>query len=549
MLKHKTALLSNVNMDFTVRMLKKEVSVYEPEGYGNELGTLMNPESSYYAFGAEATFLILDLAELLGHEMEPSRAEALAGTWFHSFENAMKDETVYYISDAYLWCPEEAVFYDSGRKQALEHIWQKGLEALAERHGNVRILPYRRMIEKLGEENAFSRKMWYMGRIPLSAKAQERLCGLVLEKLRTEYGTPKKVLALDLDNTLWGGLAGEAEHTPVVLSDDRRGLAYKNLQRVILQMQRQGVLLAIISKNNEEDALHILENHPHMVLRPECFAAIRINWKPKNENLLEIAEELNLGTDSFVFWDDSVQERQLIKETIPQAAVPDFPENPELLAEAMGDIYRKYFDKPVLTGEDLQKTRQYAQNAKRSRLRETASSFDEFLKQLQIVLHREDPAENQERLGQLLNKTNQFNLTSNRFTPQQLSQMLKSNQKRIYLYRVTDRFGDNGLTAAAIADISRKTPVITDFVMSCRIMGRNIEYAIIEDIERDLKDQGFSSLQGIYAPTAKNKPVAELYDRLGYGLAAEEQGRLIYETTLPSRAKRVYYVKKEGMDT
>ena len=549
MLKHKTALLSNVNMDFTVRMLKKEVSVYEPEGYGNELGTLMNPESSYYAFGAETTFPILDLAELLGHEMEPSRAEALAGTWFHSFENAMKDETVYYISDAYLWCPEEAVFYDSGRKQALEHIWQKGLEALAERHGNVRILPYRRMIEKLGEENAFSRKMWYMGRIPLSAKAQERLCGLVLEKLRTEYGTPKKVLALDLDNTLWGGLAGEAEHTPVVLSDDRRGLAYKNLQRVILQMQRQGVLLAIISKNNEEDALHILENHPHMVLRPECFAAIRINWKPKNENLLEIAEELNLGTDSFVFWDDSVQERQLIKETIPQAAVPDFPENPELLAEAMGDIYRKYFDKPVLTGEDLQKTRQYAQNAKRSRLRETASSFDEFLKQLQIVLHREDPAENQERLGQLLNKTNQFNLTSNRFTPQQLSQMLKSNQKRIYLYRVTDRFGDNGLTAAAIADISRKTPVITDFVMSCRIMGRNIEYAIIEDIERDLKDQGFSSLQGIYAPTAKNKPVAELYDRLGYGLAAEEQGRLIYETTLPSRAKRVYYVKKEGMDT
>nr|WP_318685332.1 HAD-IIIC family phosphatase [uncultured Acetatifactor sp.] len=549
MLKHKTALLSNVNMDFTVRMLKKEVSVYEPEGYGNELGTLMNPESSYYAFGAETTFLILDLAELLGHEMEPSRAEALAGTWFHSFENAMKDETVYYISDAYLWCPEEAVFYDSGRKQALEHIWQKGLEALAERHGNVRILPYRRMIEKLGEENAFSRKMWYMGRIPLSVKAQERLCGLVLEKLRTEYGTPKKVLALDLDNTLWGGLAGEAEHTPVVLSDDRRGLAYKNLQRVILQMQRQGVLLAIISKNNEEDALHILENHPHMVLRPECFAAIRINWKPKNENLLEIAEELNLGTDSFVFWDDSVQERQLIKETIPQAAVPDFPENPELLAEAMGDIYRKYFDKPVLTGEDLQKTRQYAQNAKRSRLRETASSFDEFLKQLQIVLHREDPAENQERLGQLLNKTNQFNLTSNRFTPQQLSQMLKSNQKRIYLYRVTDRFGDNGLTAAAIADISRKTPVITDFVMSCRIMGRNIEYAIIEDIERDLKDQGFSSLQGIYAPTAKNKPVAELYDRLGYGLAAEEQGRLIYETTLPSRAKRVYYVKKEGMDT
>ena len=139
----------------------------------------------------------------------------------------------------------------------------------------------------------------------------------------------------------------------------------------VLRLHPETRILVLSAESNLASRMvahvrHILENHPHMVLRPECFAAIRINWKPKNENLLEIAEELNLGTDSFVFWDDSIQERQLIKETIPQAAVPDFPENPELLAEAMGDIYRKYFDKPVLTGEDLQKTRQYAQNAKRS---------------------------------------------------------------------------------------------------------------------------------------------------------------------------------------
>lgn len=312
------ALLSNVNMNMVIRMLGRKVSVWQAEGYGNELGILMNPDSSYARFRPEYTFLVMDLLELLEHETELCAAEEKIAAWFRGLENALKPETVYYVADACLWGAELSVMDDRGQRAALEQLWQKYLDRLRGAKENVRILPYRQLLIRLGEENAFSPKMWYMGKVLLSNEAQKRFCDLILDKLRIETRTPKKVLALDLDNTLWGGLAGENDNTPIELSEEHGGLAYKNLQRVILQMQRQGVLLVIVSKNNEQDAQEILEEHPHMVLRPSAFAARRINWKAKHENIREIAGELNLGTDSFVFWDDSPRNGSLSGRCFPR---------------------------------------------------------------------------------------------------------------------------------------------------------------------------------------------------------------------------------------
>ena len=252
------ALLSNMNMNALIRMLQKDAEVYEAEGYGNELGILMNPASTYHAFAPEVTFVVMDLMELLEHDLTESTAKNRVEAWFSAFEGAMKNSQIYYISDAYLWGLEAEVAGALQDGRVFETIWDEALGVLCERHGNVRILPYRRMITQLGEENAFSPKMWYMGRILLSGEAQKRLAALILDKMNLEYRTAKKVLVLDLDNTLWGGLAGEHDITPIQLSEEHAGLAYKNLQRVILQMQKQGVLLAIISKNNQEDALEIL---------------------------------------------------------------------------------------------------------------------------------------------------------------------------------------------------------------------------------------------------------------------------------------------------
>ena len=540
----KIALLSNVNMDYVIRLLRKQTEVWRGEGYGNELGLLMDPDSSYHAFKPDITFLVMDLMELTGHDLEAETAGHSMDGWFSDLESGLKAEEIYYISDACLWGPELGVLADAGRKAALEHMWQERLEALCGRRKNVRILPYRQMVENLGEENAFSLKMWYMGKILLGNEAQKRLCGLILERAERERRVPKKVLLLDLDNTLWGGLAGEQEDTPVELSEDHGGLAYKNLQRVILQMQKQGVLLGIVSKNNEADAMEIVEKHPHMVLRPEVFAARRINWRTKSENIREIAEELNLGLDSIVFWDDSPQERQLVREMLPQVAVPDFPERKEDLAGAMGEIYRQYFAASAVTGEDLARTVQYAANTARRRLETAAGSFEDYLRQLNMRAVRVNPRRHMERLVQLMNKTNQFNLTTRRYTQGQMAELTEAPDRKVYLYRVADRFGDSGIVAAAVADCSGAVPVLTDFVMSCRVMGKHIEDALVEDIERDLRERGCECLRALYIPTEKNLPAAGLYERLGYRLV-ESGESTVYEICFASVPARKHFVKIE----
>lgn len=537
----KIALLSNVNMNFVIRMLQnqsreqskavaengeeglRELSIYNAPGYGNELGLLLDPTSSYQEFGPDITFLVMDVMELLEHDLtvEESRVER----WFSMLKGALKPEKMYYISDAWVQGEELSVCFDVERKQKLEEIWDGQLTKLMAECSNVRCFPYHKLIGRLGEERAFSMKMWYLGKILHTNEAQKAMAEEIVHLSEVAARTPKKVLLLDLDNTLWGGLAGENDHTPIKLSEDHEGLAYKNLQRVIAQMQSQGVILGIVSKNNEEDAMELIKNHPHMVLRPEAFAAKRINWQPKPENIREIAKELNLGLDSFVFWDDNPAERQLVKAVLPQVMVPDFPEKPEELAKAMAGVYRRYFEKETVTAEDLEKTKQYAQNAMRKDLEARAVDFESYLKQLDMELICEDPLKNLERLVQLINKTNQFNLTTRRYDRQTLQGFLEDGRhNRVFLYRVKDCFGDNGIVSAVIIRLPENfAPIIDTFVMSCRVMGRNLEYDILADVEEQLYKEGYKSLIGEYLPTKKNKPVENLYETLGYEKLPEEK--------------------------
>lgn len=542
-MKTKLALLSNVNMNFVIRMLKKDFEVYDGEGYGNELGIMLDANSSYHAYKPQITFLVMDLMEVIGHDF--TEASQRIEKWFAMLEGCLQPKQLYYISDAYLWGPQMAVVADCEQKPKLEALWREALQTTCKAHTNVHVFPYHELVEKLGEENVFSLKTWYMGRILHTNEAQKRISAKIGELVRLQNRTPKKVLLLDLDNTLWGGLAGEADHTPVELSEEHSGLAYKNQQRVISQMQKQGVLLGIVSKNNEEDAMEILKNHPHMVLRPEHFAIKKINWSSKQENIIEIAQELNLGTDSFVFWDDNPAERELIKVTLPEVEVPDFPEKPEELAPAMVQIYHEFFEKAFVTKEDMEKTQQYEQNAQRNRLKEQTGSFDLYLQQLDMVVSIERPDKNADRLLQLVNKTNQFNLTTKRYDAVELQQMLQNDSSHVYLYRVKDCFGDNGIVAAVIVNISLGIPEIETFVMSCRVMGKNIEYAIVEDVENRLQKEGFLKLRATYLPTSRNKPVENLFEKLGYSVLAEHEGRKEYEMTLQDRPARVYYAKIE----
>lgn len=540
-MKHKIALLSNINMNFVLRMLKKEFEVYHTEGYGNELGLLMDPQSSYQVFAPESTFFVMDLLEVLEHDLQPERASDYISRWFSLLEAGMNEQVQYYISDAYLWGVETEVLFTKGQRQWLEAQWNACLDSLCKKYKNVHVFPYHDIISRLGEENSFSLKMWYMGKILHTNEAQKRIGEHIAHCVELAVRVPKKVLLLDLDNTLWGGIAGEHEHTPIVLSEDHTGLAYKNLQRVIAMVQQSGVVLGIVSKNNEEDALELLRNHPHMVLREDAFAIRKINWEQKDINIRSIAEELNLGLDSFVFFDDNPTERELIRQTLPQVTAPEFPDRPEDLAPAMIEIYHKYFEKSYVTAEDLEKTRQYAENARRSEAQKQAVSFEDYLKQLQIKVAKVDAAQNVERLVQLVNKTNQFNLTTKRIEMSQMQKIVADSSQKVYLYRIEDRFGDYGIVAAVIVDVS-EVPMIEEFVLSCRVMGKNVEYGIISAIEKDLASEGYEALRGMYIPTAKNKPVEQLYERLGYEeLSCDEAGVKIYERILNKPIRREYY--------
>lgn len=542
------ALLSNINMNYLIKLLKNDFHVYEYEGYGNELGTLLNPDSSYNLFKPDMTFIIIDLMELIQHQIyDNNEVVDMVKAWFSSFVSNIHSDVIYYIGDSYLWGEELGVAYDKTLKKRIEQIWDEELNEICVSNRNVRIFPYHALIERIGEATFFSEKMWYLGKILHTSAAAKQLYLQMRQYIELEYRTPYKALLLDLDNTLWGGLAGENENTPITLSDDKSGLIYKNLQRVLKVIRQSGVILGIVSKNNEADALEIIRNHPHMVLREDDFSAMRINWDLKSENIKTIAKELNIGLDSIVFWDDNPTEREIVRQMIPEVAVPDFPDKKENLPSAMCAIYHTYFEKAVVTDEDRNKAIQYADNVRRNKLKASAKSFDEYLSGLKIRAFRVDEQGNIDRLHQLLNKTNQFNLTTQRYGLDELDRMLHDSDKKIYLYRVTDCFGDNGIVFAAIADVGGDVPIISDLVMSCRVMGKNIEYALLEAIEDDLRNEGFHRIKGKYKPTSKNMPVEDFYGKMGYQLVHEyENGVKEYFLEIDNRPKRNYIAEVTG---
>lgn len=538
----KIAILSNVNTDPVNRLLKgKEgIEVYESRGFGNELGVLLNGNSPLYEFNPDEVFMVMDLMEVISHSLDLIVAKDKIDEWFGNFDASLDDNRIYYVSDAYLYGKEIKACSDVLLKSDLESRWNNALKSLMGIHSNVRAFAYRTLIENLGEGKAFSDKMWYMGKILHSTDFHRALAAEIVSVVNRDARVPKKALLLDLDNTLWGGLAGENDITPITLSDSGVGLAYKNFQRVIRQMRFEGVALGIVSKNNDSDALEIINKHPHMALREEDFSILKINWQDKATNIAEVAKELNVGLDSLVFVDDNPAERDLIKEALPMVSVPDFPDKAEDLADFAINLYNDYFAKNVVTSEDRKKTEDYKANAKRNELKAVAVDFNSYLEGLEMKLIRVPAVENKDRFEQLVNKTNQFNLTTLRFSASEISEVLTNKEKEVFLYKVVDKFGDNGIVVVGILDFTERA-LISEFTMSCRVMGRNIENAIVEDFENAARKRGFDTLYAKYIPTAKNKPVADLYDKLGYEILKKDaDGSVEYKIDLTNNLARDY---------
>lgn len=540
---YNVALLSNTNVEPIVNKLSKDNNVYKPSGYGNVFEELLNPSSELKRFSPDAIFIVIDLSELIINCHTDQEIKDEVDSWFHNFDSCINLHTNYFISDADIRERIIGITVSNYSFSHFEAIWNRKLEEAISKYHNVYTFPYKQYVENIGKSNFYSPKLWLLGRVALSEEGRKAIIAGIEYSLHLLGAKTRKVMVLDLDNTLWGGLAGENDKKPIDLSNEHAGLLYKNFQRAIKRIKNTGVLLAIVSKNNQEEALDIIENNPHMILKKEDFVSIKINWKQKDANIAEIAKDLNLGLDSFVFVDDNPAERELIKTSLPMVTVPDFPEKAEQLPEFAVKIYDEFFRKLIFSKEDESKTEQYKANIMRNEMQQELGDFTVYLQNLHIQVNRVDPSEHSERIYQLLNKTNQFNLTTRRYTYAEINELLEDKSTIIYLFEILDKFGNNGITAIVIVRTApEKDPCIDSFVLSCRIMGKYIEHYILNYVEQDLKEQGYDTLEAAYLKTAKNMPVENFYDELEYELIRKDEMHKTYRIYLNEAHKREFYI-------
>lgn len=377
------------------------------------------------------------------------------------------------------------------------------------------LLDGQRWLDEAGK-NAYSPKLWYLTKTPFQPKVLTAAARDLKSAISAVLGSSRKLLVLDLDDTLWGGIVGDVGWENLRLGGhDHIGEAFLDFQRAIKALRNRGILLAIASKNEENIALEALSKHPEMLLRAEDFAARRINWNDKAANIVELAEELNLGLQSVVFIDDNPVERARVREALPEVLVPDWPEDKTLYASSLGEL--DCFDSAYVTAEDASRNEMYAEEAERKRARATITSAEEWLLSSQTVVKVEEFGEaNRERVVQLLNKTNQMNLTTRRLSSQELQNWLNEGRRKLWAFRVSDRFGDSGLTGILSLEVDGGTARIVDFVMSCRIMGRNVERVMVACAAQYGSASGLEELQAEYLPTAKNRPCLTFWTSSGF---------------------------------
>ncbi|MFO0944466.1 MAG: HAD-IIIC family phosphatase [Planctomycetota bacterium] len=358
-------------------------------------------------------------------------------------------------------------------------------------------------------------RLWYLGRMRLSPVGLATLAECVGRSLAAVQGKVRKVAVLDLDNTLWGGVIGEAGLKGIKLGDEGIGLAFQDFQRELLKLHDSGIVLALCSKNEAADAWEVFDRHPGMILKRDHIAAARINWQDKATNISELAEELNLGLDSFVFFDDSPFERDWVTKALPMVAVPSIPEDPTSRPEFLRKL--AYYLRTNVTDADRKRTESYRADGLRRELKSKVTSFEDFLVSLDLELTIAPVDETTIARGaQLCQRTNQFNLTTVRHALADLERFQKDANYRMYTMAVRDRFGDSGITGLAILRREKDDVIVDTFLMSCRVLGRKLETAFLRYLVGVAKDWGASRMQGIFIPSAKNAQVANFYPDHGF---------------------------------
>lgn len=394
-----------------------------------------------------------------------------------------------------------------------------GLQQLVAGMAGVHVLDYDDLTAFHGKGAVADERLRHLARMEIGESLLPKLASRMLAHLVALRGLGRKCIVLDLDNTLWGGTVGEDGPPGIELGAAYPGSAFVEFQHALLALYRRGIVLAVNSKNNEEDALEVLEHHPAMILRPEHFAVMRINWKDKCENIEAMARELRLGLDSMVFVDDSPVERDLMRRLRPEVLTPEWPTDPVLYRRALESLCD--FATLSLTSEDERRGGMYAAESEREGFKKRSGTIEEYLFGLRMeVWINEAVPTDVPRVYQLVQKTNQFNLTTRRHSSAQIEAFLSSDRAAVYVLRNRDAFGDNGLVGIAVLineeGAAAPTWRIDSLLMSCRVLGRTIEQCFLHHLVSEAQKRDARFVIGEFIPTSKNALVQNFYRDSGF---------------------------------
>jgi len=501
-------------MDVTVQMTD----------FDNYSQQILDSSSAMYAFNPDAVIFAVqtrDIARDLWDNYTDQAADQLQARveewvgamreWVHIFRSRSTASLILHTFEQPAR-PRAGILDVQGKVGQLALIQKvnEELRELASEYSGVHLLDYDGLVSRRGREGWHDERKWLTLRMPIGAENLPALAQEWLRFLHPLSGRIGKVLVTDLDNTLWGGVVGEDGIHGIQVDSEYPGAAYLAVQRALLDLYHRGVLLAIASKNNEEEALDAMQRHPGMLLRPDHFASMQLNWNAKAESLRQIAEDLNVGLDSLVFLDDNPIERQAVRIALPQVTVIELPPDSMEFAKAVRDC--PLFERVTSSAEDRERARYYVQQKERQNVQKGMASLEEFyysLEQKVGIAPLSD--ETLGRIAQLIKKTNQFNLTTKRHSEAQIAAFGSDPNYDVYGVRVSDRYGDNGLVGVCITRRDDDVCEIDTLLLSCRVIGRTVETAILSFLVEENQARGSTRLQGWFLPTPKNKPAESFY--------------------------------------
>lgn len=535
----RVAILSN----FTINGLEETLRVKCAEnkikcmtyasGYNQYNQEILNEKSKLYEFKPDITFLILDVKSIIGnlfyfpYSISASERRGFVDKKIEEISALLQSFTKNSNSKLILTNFSVPTYSPHGIvENKTEYSFHEMIRELnsklidiTKNESSIYVYDFDRFVTRHGENNIFDHRQFFFGDIKIALSYIPHLANDLMAYIKAITGTNRKCIVVDLDNTLWGGVIGEDGFDGIKLGSTAPGNAYVEFQRYLLSLWQKGILLAINSKNNLEDAMQVIREHPHMVLREENFASMRINWDDKAQNMKEIANELNLGLDSFVYFDDDPVNRANISVNIPEILTVDLPDDPSQYTAILMRL--NDFNVLKITDEDLKRGNMYLQQKKRHDFEKSVSNLGEFLKQLDIKIKIKKA--NQftiPRISQLTLKTNQFNLTTKRYQEEDIRALSEDNSILLGCAQIEDKFGDNGITGVFIVKKDNSTEwTIDTFLLSCRVMGRGIEDGILGYVLQKAKSEGIKKVKGKYVLTKKNKPCENFL--LNYGFKPE----------------------------